>query len=235
MSGHAFCTLNECVQNADKKKMAFIGITDHGPSMEHSAHEGYFEMSRRIPPKIGRIGILFGCEANIIDKNGMLDISKKIQNDLDIVMAGLHEKTPYQYHLELDNTTAMVNAMCKNRIHIVSHPYRANFPINVKEVVAVAVSKNILIEINKNLILNAISNYGDSESKKVISETSKMIDNLQLAESGYIINSDAHHTDEIGINESDFNTMKNCLGIKEKYVYNNNYPELKKYIGDKLK
>jgi putative hydrolase len=230
MSGHAFCTVNECAANAAQKGIKVICITDHGPSMDHSAHEGYFEMSKRLPKRIGAVSILFGCEANIIDVNGTLDISNKTQNSLDIVLAGLHERTPYQANSDNDNTKSIINAISTNIIHVISHPYRSNFPINVKDVVSVAISNNVLLEVNKQVILNAIADYSNADAKITILQTTEMIDYLQAAGVGYIINSDAHYTDEIGISEEELATMQKYLGIDQDYIYNNKFSELAKYF-----
>jgi putative hydrolase len=230
MSGHAFCTANECIENAKTKQLKFIAITDHGPLMEHSVHEGYFEMSKRFPKKHGCLAVLFGCEANIIDTDGTLDISERIQQGLDIVLAGLHERTPYGFHSENDNTKAIVNAILKNRIHIISHPYRDVFPVNIKEIVSAALSQNVLLEINKNVILSAIADDKKNEGKENIKKTAEMVNYLQSAGSGYVINSDAHYIDEIGINTDELSIMTKYLGLNEKNIYNNDFIKLRQFI-----
>lgn len=230
MSGHGFCTFNECIENAMRKNISVVGITDHGPSMEHAAHEGYFEMGRRVPKRKGNTNILFGCEANIIDKNGSLDVEKRTIENLDIVIAGLHERTSYSYHSESDNTTALIQAMQNNNIHIISHPYRYNFPVSIKDVVSSSVSEHILLEINKSLIINAYFHKNNSKSIEIIQKTAEMVECLHNMKAPYIINSDAHHTEEIGINEHEYEILVHCLGVNEKYVYNNNIDSLKSYI-----
>jgi putative hydrolase len=77
MSGHAFCIVNECVEAAQDKSLTLLAITDHGPSMENPAHEGYFEMSTRLPKRFGTLGVLFGCEANVLNREGDIDLSSK--------------------------------------------------------------------------------------------------------------------------------------------------------------
>jgi putative hydrolase len=231
MSGHAFCTVTECVAEASKKGIDIIGITDHGPSMKHSAHEGYFEMAKRLPKNINNVVVLFGCEANVIDIDGTLDISKKTQSLLDIVMVGLHERTPYRGFSEKDNTNALVSAISKNAIHIVSHPFRPNFPVNVKALAETAISNHVLLEINKHIVLNAISAHDSNKiSKETITKTAEMVRVLQSHNIGYIINSDAHYSDEIGISDNDIILMEQYLGVKREYIYNNNIPVLKEYF-----
>lgn len=132
MSGHAFCTINECIEIAHMRGLSLIAITDHGPAMEYSAHEGYFEMSTRIPKLKDGVNVLFGCEMNIMNESGDVDLSAKTMSGLDIVLAGLHARTPYNQTGEAKNTTAIINAMMRHpEINIITHPFRVEFPISV--------------------------------------------------------------------------------------------------------
>lgn len=231
MSGHAFCTVNECIEAAQNEKLLLIAITDHGPSMERSAHEGYFEMSARFPKKFGTLRVLFGCEANIINRDGGIDLSAKTMSGLDIVLAGLHERTPYGGASESDNTTAIINAIKKHqRISIISHPYRAEFPISVSEVVYASIEYNVLLEINASLLLKAIANRSEEKAVQVVNRTAEMVQLLQANKTGYIISSDAHHSSEIGINDATLTLLSQELGISSEYVLNNRFDLLEKYI-----
>ena len=231
MSGHAFCTFNECIEAAQNNKLALIAITDHGPSMEHSAHEGYFEMSTRLPKRFGTLGVLFGCEANILNREGDIDLSTKTMSGLDIVLVGLHEKTPYDGISESDNTNALINSMRQYQsINIISHPFRAEFPISVSDVVYASIEYNVLLEINTPSLLCALMNRSEAKSVQVIKRTAEMVEILQANNTGYIINSDAHHSSEIGICTSTLGLLSQELGISSEYVLNDKPDLLKKYI-----
>ena len=54
-SGHAFSTLDELAGVAAVCGLEMIAITDHGPSMEGSPHDGYFEMVGRVPSVVGAL------------------------------------------------------------------------------------------------------------------------------------------------------------------------------------
>jgi len=231
MSGHAFCTVNECIQAAQNNKMTLIAITDHGPSMEHSAHEGYFEMSSRLPKQFGTLNVLFGCEANILNREGVVDLSTRTLSILDIVLVGIHNRTPYEGNTESDNTSALINSIRQNQsISIISHPYRAEFPISVSEVVYASIEYNVLLEINTSLLINALKNQSESKAAQVLKRTAEIVEILQQNNRGYIISSDAHHSSEIGICSSTLDLLSQELGISPKYVLNNNLNLLKKYI-----
>lgn len=230
MSGHAFSTLNEYAHEACRMEIEYIGITDHGPSMENAAHQGYFDMVDRVPNSINNVRILFGCETNITNISGDLDLDINLLSRLKLVIAGLHEKTSYTNSSEINNTSAMVNALKKNRIHILAHPYRSMFPVNIEELVYAACENNTLLEINKSLILYAVKHINELGSRDVIEKTREMIDLLQNRSRGFVINSDAHHTSEMGINDKELDSLIHYLDIKPEYIYNNNISALSRYI-----
>lgn len=73
-SGHAFSTLDELARAAADADVKVLGVTDHGPSMTGAPTHGYFEMSHRIPRFLHGVRVLFGCEANILDHTGRIDL-----------------------------------------------------------------------------------------------------------------------------------------------------------------
>lgn len=230
MSGHAFCTMNECVETSYKRGLSLIAITDHGPAMEHSAHEGYFEMSTRLPKRFADLDVLFGCEMNILNNKGDVDLSAKTMSGLDIVLAGLHERTPYTSSGEAENTAAIINAMKRHpAINIITHPYRAEFPISVPDIVQAAKEYGVVLEINLTLLLKAMQEKVDDRSAIVVSKMAEMIQSLHAMGCGYLINSDAHHTSEIGINSDSLGILKDELGICSEFVLNDN-PDFLKYF-----
>lgn len=234
MSGHAFCTVTECVAEAKKRGLSLIAITDHGPAMEHSAHEGYFEMSSRFPNAQSEVNVLFGCEMNILNKNGDVDLSPKTMSELDIVLAGLHKKTPYTSSGEADNTNAIINAMMRHsNINVITHPFRSDFPISVYDVVQAANECNVILEINLSLLLKAIQQKTNSNYAKEIYKTAEMVAYLQSIGSNYIINSDAHHSCEIGISKMHFKKVTDELGINTSFVMNDNIDMINKFISKK--
>ena len=145
-SGHAFNTIYELAQAASEKGLELIAITDHGPNMKGSAYLEYFSMAKRVPKELFGVKILFGCEANIIDHDGTLDIPIEYLKSLDIVLIGFHKLTDYPKNSTREkNTIAMIKAIEKYPVNIIAHPYRLDFPIIVEEVVKVALSHNILL------------------------------------------------------------------------------------------
>jgi putative hydrolase len=231
MSGHAFCTINECIQAARNCGLSHIAITDHGPAMEHSAHEGYFEMSNRLPKLVNSVNVLFGCEMNILNQDGDVDLSAKTMSGLDIVLAGIHERTPYRSNGEAENTNAIINAMMRHsEINVITHPFRSEFPISVQDVVHVANECNVILEINLALMLRALQQKSDDNFSVVVDKTAEMISCLHSTNSVYLLNSDAHYSNEIGISDKHYNVLIAELGILPQYVLNNDIGMLKQFI-----
>lgn len=231
MSGHAFCTMNECVEAARRCGLSLMAITDHGPAMEHSAHEGYFEMAARLPKRMDGLNVLFGCEMNILNKAGDVDLSAKTMSGLDVVLAGLHERTPYDGSGEAKNTAAIINAMKRHPgIHIITHPFRAEFPICVKDVVQAAKECHVILEINLPLILKAMENKENGNFAAIVDKTAELVSCTHSADGRYVISSDAHYSDEIGIRDEQYERLARELGILPKYVLNDKMDELKSFI-----
>ena len=75
VSGHAFCTLNEMVQEAQKHHLVLFGITEHGPAIPGTCHPVYFRNLHVVPRQYGSMRLLLGAELNIIDYEGNVDIT----------------------------------------------------------------------------------------------------------------------------------------------------------------
>lgn len=201
-SGHAFNTIYELAQTASEKGLELIAITDHGPNMKGSAHLEYFSMAKRVPKELFGVKILFGCEANIIDHDGRLDIPIEYLKSIDIVLIGFHKLTDYPKDSSREeNTIAMIKAIEKYPVNIIAHPYRLDFPIIAEEVVKVALSHNTLLEINNSIFKTTGYNLND----ELILETRKMITVSKQNGGKLIIGSDAHIASEVG---DDSNILK---------------------------
>lgn len=153
-SGHAFNTVKELCEYSCMHGLQLICITDHGPVMQGTAHEGYFTMGESLPFNIGETRVLFGCECNVKNGLGELDLSDDILKNLDVVLVGLHEKTPFDKAKGTDyNTKALQLAMCNPMVDIVAHPYRKEFPTDIKRIVETAKMTNCLLELNSRVIM----------------------------------------------------------------------------------
>ena len=202
---HAIGTIEENVQEAIKKGLKTIGISDH--SYRHLLNEKYKE-----------IEILLGIECNILDNKGTIDMDDKIREQLDYVLAGYHfasEPTSLRCLLNHGdnfllktkrsrryNTDAIVNAMKNNDIFMITHPGDKG-DVYIEEIAEEAKKRNIILEINSSHAhLNA-----------------EQLKQIAKYENRLMIGSDAHKPFMVGNFSLGLETVKNS-GIDIKRVEN---------------
>ena len=78
VSGHAYNTIREMIAMAQTKDMELLAITEHGPAMQGTATDFYFDNLRILPRDYDGLKVLFGIEANVIDSYGRMDVWEKL-------------------------------------------------------------------------------------------------------------------------------------------------------------
>jgi putative hydrolase len=94
-SGHAYSTVREICEEASRKGIEMVGVTDHGPAMPGGAHLYHFTNMVVMPRVLSGVKVLRSAECNILDTDGTLDLDEKALKALDIVHAGIHTLTGY--------------------------------------------------------------------------------------------------------------------------------------------
>ena len=188
-SGHAYSTLAENAEAAAARGIKLLALTDHGPAMPGAPHLWYFMNMRVIPRIMHGVGILRGIEANIINFKGKIDIDADMQQQLDIVLASLHEPaiTPATRTMHTDG---VVKAMTSGKIDIFAHGGNPHFPIDVEEVAKAAAYYSVLVEINNSSFTT--SRPGSEKNCAALAEAVARHD-------GYLtFGSDAHIASKVG-------------------------------------
>ncbi|HSQ89728.1 PHP domain-containing protein [Romboutsia sp.] len=199
---HGKGSIEDNIKEAISKGIKTIGISDHG--YKHMTfgvkRKHIYKMREEIDKlnlKYANINILLGMECNILDENGNIDLDDKFADLLDYVMAGYHfGSTPTSikgmfnhwenYFLKSPkskeyNTNAIINAMKKNDIFIITHPGDKG-DVYIQEIAKVAKETNTKLEIN--------SSHGFLNDKQL-----KEIKNIG---NKFIIGSDAHKPEDVG-------------------------------------
>lgn len=188
VSGHAYSTLLENVKMAASKGIKVLGTSEHGPKMPGGPHIFYFSNIRTIPRIIDGVIILRGCEANIIDGEGSIDIPESIINKLDYVIASLHDVCIQPGNRD-ENTEALINAMESGKVHIMGHLGNPDFPIWEEKIVRKAKELDIIIEINNG-------SFGSRKgSEDSCSKIAKLCNEYRVS---VILGSDSHICYTIG-------------------------------------
>ena len=220
-SGHAYGSFYDVVNEAKRKKMSMIAITDHGPKVRGATSENNFTIGYR-RPEYKNLRVLWGCEANIIDIKGNIDLNQYIQNKLDILLVGFHKISKYKDAGIKGNTKAMINALKNPQIDILTHPTHPQFKYNYEKVFQAALDNNVLLELNLAYLKNHLS-----DEKLVLFK--KMIDMTRVAGKKIIVNSDAHFIHEIG-DDAILKKYWTKLGLTKDIIINNYPDELMKFL-----
>ncbi len=148
-SGHAYSTVLEIANAAADRGLAMIALTDHGPAMPGGPHPYHFSNQLSMPAEICGVRVLKGVEANVMDRDGTLDLDEARLAKMDIVLAGLHTLCA-PYGTEAENTAMMINAMKNPWVDAIVHPGNPEYLIDEETVVKAAVEYGVALEINNS-------------------------------------------------------------------------------------
>ena len=167
VSGHAYTTLLENINYCAEKGIKVLGTSEHAPSMPGAPHSWYFGNLKVVPRVINGVTILKGCEANILDIEGSLDMSDEASKNLDYMIASFHEPV-FKPKSKEENTAAILNVMDKyDKVEILGHLGNPNYELDYEAIVKKAKEKNIMIEINNSSLLGSSRVGSDVNCKKV--------------------------------------------------------------------
>ena len=133
-SGHAYNTIDEMAVYAAGHGVTHLAITDHAPKMPGSAGVLYFSNMGIIPRKKYGVNIYMGCEVNIMDYDGRIDLSEYGLKGCDVVIASLHIPCIKPGSIE-QNTKALINAMDNPYVNIIGHPDDSRYPVDYEQLV----------------------------------------------------------------------------------------------------
>jgi putative hydrolase len=226
-SGHAYNTLFENLKEASENKMEVVAVTDHGPTMPGSSHLFYFANLKVLPRELFGVTLLKGCEANIIDREGNLDIPDRIQKKLDIIIASLHDVCIEPGSRD-ENTKALINAMKNPYVDIIGHCGNPVFPIHEEIVVKAAKENNVLIEINNSSLPENGSRAGSIHVCKRVAALCKEY-GVKI-----VLGSDAHSCLQIG-KFDEAHKLITEVGMPEELIMNTEAGKILRYLKNKGK
>lgn len=212
---HGVSSIEENVAQAENLGLKELAVTDHSYLGFNHIRKGDLDKMRAeidgIKDKY-KVKVLLGIEANLIGRDGRIDISDEELEKLDIVVLGFHKwskvglreffkfclpnllrKKPTKAQIER-NTQAYINAMDKHRVSILAHLGYAGCAVDYVRLARECKERGIYIELNGKRI-----NFSEEEFKA-------------MAETGvkFIIDSDAHCWQNIGKNHRAFNMIEKC-------------------------
>jgi len=221
-SGHAYSTVNEMAQEASRKGLQAFALTDHGPALPGGPHLYHFGAMRFIPDWISGVRILRGVEANIIDRDGALDMPDSYLAKLDFAMAAFHEDCGFNDQGIDRNTDAVLRAMNNPRVKAIAHSGNPAFPVHLEKLVQGALQTGTALEINNSSF--AMSRKGSRPRCEQLATL--------IARSGamVVVGSDAHIAQGVGEFENAVDVLLQA-GIRGEQVVNSSYKRLMAFLG----
>ena len=148
-SGHAYSSLQEMAKAAAEKGLQVLGITEHGPSVPGTCPLLYFKNMIVVPRQMYGVRLLMGCEVNILDTNGSIDMPDDFIGYLDIVIVGIHAAW-YKGGSKDENTEGMIKVIRNPKVHMISHPGDGSADLDFEKLVLAAKESHTLLEINNH-------------------------------------------------------------------------------------
>lgn len=191
VSGHAYTTLMENIDYCAKHGIKILGTSEHALSMPGAPHYWYFGNLKTLPRVINDVIIFRGCEGNILDIDGNIDLPEDGMKYLDYIIASFHEPV-FNPKSKEENTKAILNVMDKyEKVEILGHLGNPNYNLDYDKIIKKAKEKNIMVEIN-NSSLAGSSRAGSNINCEKIALLCKEY------EAKVILTSDAHINTKIG-------------------------------------
>ncbi len=160
-SGHAYSTLIENAQHAEKNALKMFCTTDHSQSMPGAPHYWFFNNQRILPRFISGVAVIRGVEANILNIDGDIDIPLETDRCLDWVLASLHQPVFAPVN-KATHTQMLLNTIKSGRVDALGHLGNPEFDFDFHAVIECARQHNVAIEIN-NSSLRGASRSGSAD------------------------------------------------------------------------
>ena len=219
VSEHAYSTVNEMVQSAKEKGFLALAITDHGPASSDGAKSVHFKAMHNLPDYIDGIRLLRGCEADIIDYSGKVDLSASVLNYLDFVIASYHEDAIQPIN-KREHTNGYAEVIKNKDIDCLGHVGNPKFEFDIEYIVKLCKEYNKLIEINSSSFKVRKGSY------PICKEVALM---CKKYETNIIVTSDAHSMYKVG-DHKDAIDMLESIDFPENLILNTDYDRLMEYL-----
>jgi len=221
-SGHAYNTIYEYAQQAKKKGLKYIAMTDHGPAMGGAPHEYHFANLHSLPQKIRNVRILKGIEANIINTDGALDLDEQYLKELEVVIASFHIRVGYDGRDERVNTETLLKVIKNPYVKILGHTGNPQFKIDIPTIVEACKKHGVLIEIN-NSSFSGMIRQGSYDRCIEIAR--------QVKKTGWKVcfGSDSHCIDTLGILKKSEEVAKKA-GLLPSDIVNTSADMIERYV-----
>lgn len=217
VSDHAFSTIMENIICARKAGLEAIAITDHGTALGDAPHKFYYPSFVKLPDVVNEVRLLKGCEVNILNNKGELDLNNEILSTMDIVIASVHNPFYADASEDGDNTDMYLKVLENPYVDILGHSGNPKCKYNIEKVLKTAKKLGKFIEINENTFAVRPMN---TELCRQIALMAKQIG------THIVVNSDAHFCTNVGVLTQSIKMLRE-IDFPESLIANTNYEKLK--------
>lgn len=221
MSGHAFGTIRELAYVAAERKLALIGVTEHGPGIPGTCDPIYFRNIVDAPRELYGVEMLYGSEVNVL-AGGKVDLDERHLRCLDYAVAGIHNLC-YDNEGIVGNTDNVIGCMRNPKVRFISHPDDNRNPLDYPAIVQAAREYNVALEVNNSSLRKPQLRPGCVENYR------KMIPLCMEYGVKIIVNTDSHDPSQVG----DFTFARALLqdiGAGDEVILNNDLEKLKTFL-----
>lgn len=220
VSDHAYSTLEENLHAAKARGLEGIVMTNHGPLLGDGAHPWHFHASRHLPRVVDGVRLLKGCEANVMDDDGTLDLEDWVLRVLDVVIASFHEPCFPPTGDGAQVTRAWLNVLDNPYVTILGHMGNDRYHCDYEAVIRKAAQKNTLVEINNHsFLVRAKSDVNCREIACLCKQYGV----------GVVCSTDAHFSPEIGVVDDSIALLES-IDFPEHLIMNTSLAKLEAYL-----
>lgn len=222
MSGHAFGTIRELAEEAARKELKLIGVTEHGPGIPGSCHPIYFWSTGNAPRVLHGVQMLYGSEANIL-AGGKIDlVDEKAISALDYLVAGIHSPC-YENAGKTRNTDSVIGCMEHPKVRFISHPDDNTFPLDYPALVQAAKELDVALEVNNASLWKTFLRPGSYENYR------KMLPLCVEHGVKIVVNTDSHDPHTVGDFALAWGLLEE-LQFPDELILNNDVNKVKEFL-----
>ncbi len=209
-SGHAHSTVLENAAEAARMGHRFLVISDHAPKIPGAPTELYFRSMKHVLPESALgVYLLCGCEVNVLDETGALDLPSEILDELDVVIASMH--TPTFPPKDAEAHTRAWLAVAENpSVDIIGHAGDGRFAFDHERVIPAFKANGKVVEINDHSFKVRKGSY---ENCRAIARL------LKKYEVPVVVSTDAHFAPFVGKAEASLEALRD-VDFPEELVLN---------------
>ena len=218
---HAYSTLLENIRAAAALGHRFIVTTEHGPAMPGAPYEWFFENLRKaVPREVEGVVVIKGCEADLMDTQGTLDVPDAGIKRLDLVMVSMHRVT-FPRDTTPEQRTAAWCAVAKDpRVDVIGHLGDPRFQADYEAVIKAVKAGGQAVELNNS---SPKSRPGSEENCLAIALLCREY------KVPVLLSTDAHFCTAIGNVEWSASIAREA-GIPEEQILNTSYRRFRDWL-----